>query len=58
MNESNNKNQKDEFTIFKFVINNNNGITIQANMYDQEIEKYSNLITKNEVNILQNLRHS
>ena len=43
------KGHKDEFNLFKFVINNNEGITIQINMFDQEIKKFSHLITKNEV---------
>ena len=38
-----------EFRIQKFVLNNNNGIKIQCNMYDSNIEKFKKYLNENEV---------
>ena len=44
-----NRMKNSEFTIFKFILSNNNGIRIQCNIYDTNIAKFQAAVKMNEV---------
>ena len=46
-----NKRTGSDFQIMKFILNNNNGIKIQCNVFDDKITQFSNHIKLDDVNI-------
>ena len=44
-----NKEKEKSFDVFKFVINNNDGVVIQCNVFDNHIKIFENKIKINEV---------
>lgn len=50
-----NSTTKVDFTIQKFVLNNNDGIKIQVNMYDNEIKTFSSKLATNKVQFVKNV---
>ena len=44
-----NKMKSSEFKIFKFILNNNSGIIIQCNIYDNNISTFISQVKINEV---------
>lgn len=44
-----NRDSKKDFRLFKFVLNNADGCSVQCNVYDENIEKFEKSIVINEV---------
>ena len=45
----NNKETNKEFKIVKFIINNNDGLRLQCNLYNENIEKFTSNLQINKV---------
>lgn len=45
----NKKDTQQEFTLLKFILNNNDGVKIQCNIFNDNIKKFAKLIKPNSV---------
>ncbi|KAL7289386.1 hypothetical protein TKK_0016587 [Trichogramma kaykai] len=51
-----NKNTGKGFTVWKFIINNNDGLKIQCTVYNELIDKFKSKLTVNKIYLFQNLQ--